>query len=320
MYLVLWIGFLSAFSSAAAIEANTVAGPSLLQNVDTSNTTHFNGGLAFPSFPWGPDDFNIQTVHLHAPLPRDECYMHAIRLLGNQAQEDFNGRLPEARLKFRDRQYPNVLVVVASAEPNQPLLRKHLFWGIARIMHHFRANNRYLASAFALTWQGQQVGEVLFVPGGWGSRKARLGSGYTELSLSDFAANTPGHKEISARDDLPEMDFSYYGVNLGMDNVFMGTIGALIQAGEHPDQNFNQFVGAFLGYNAFIGWVRVQPSGIPKRLLVRLMARTASEAMYRRDFHEVKVSVKANGRHIAQGGYISAPSQSLRNGSAVANS
>ena len=63
--------------------------------------------------------------------------MLAMQLLASQALLSWEGHLPEARMVARDPAWPDVAIAVAASRPDDRMLRKYFFWGMARAMNHF---------------------------------------------------------------------------------------------------------------------------------------------------------------------------------------
>ena len=307
-YLLLWTVFIWV-SSVAAWPA-TLRVP----NINGTSTTPSNDSLLYspssagPWNPQGPAGFEISVLHGYQPLYREACYMSAVHLLATQVTEDFEGRLPLETMVYNDPQYHDLTIVVSSLGVDELMLRKFLFWGMAQIMHRMTAHHSFIDSWYELKWQGKIVGDILF-----NSNPPR-----PPLGGKHFQLYKPNDSSIST--DAYSLSFEYrvIGEQLLVDkDVFMATIGALVQLAQTPEQNFDKFAGGFPTasvmlpiYNVRIFWTNSQPRhplSLTKRLIVDSMVAAMTYGLRFGDFHALGVTVKNNRREVAQGGYYSPP-------------
>lgn len=275
----------------------------------TLDQPHQNSTLG-DSLPWGPADFQVNIGIELLPMRRDAAFMTAVGLLAQETREDFNGRLSQPRIIFRDPNInPRLAIVVAAPGSDQRVLRRHVFWGIARILNHMVTHDAFFGRSWHLTWRGQDVGTIVFV----GEGTNELGIGHINNTLTPPTSQSLALQQTSNRtgiSDTNSVTFEYklWGNLLTMENIFMSTVGALIQLAAHPDHNFGHFVGTFPHYRCFQVWYSQQrPPLLSKRLLISSIVASVTYALDQHDWHELKVEVKNNGLIIARGGYADHP-------------
>lgn len=289
---------------------SVAARPAVLRvpNIIATSTIPSNDSLLYspnsagPWNPQGPAGFEITVIRGYQRLPRETCYMSAVHLLAMQVIEDFEGRLPmETMVYSEDR---DLTIVVSTLGVNELMLRKFLLWGMAKIMHTMTAQNSFIDAWYELKWQGKVVGDVLF-----NSKPPR-----PPLGGKDFQMNKPNDTSIST--DPYNLSFEYRIMRdqlLADKDVFMATIGALVQLAQNHEQNFDSFAGGFPTvpivqpvYNVRISWVNSRPRrplSLTKRIIVDSMLAAVTYGARFGDFHALGVTVKNNGREVAQGGY-----------------
>ena len=278
----------------------------------TSTSLLSSPNSAGPWDPQGPAGFVITVLHGYQPLYREACYMSAVRLLAMQLKEDFEGRLPLATMEYHDPQYHDLTIVISTLGVNELMPRKFLFWGIARILHTMTTQSAFIDSWYELKWQGKAIGDILF--NSQPPRPPLLGG-------KPFPkTNKPNDTSISA--DAYNLSFEYRFIDrqpLASKDVFMGTIGALVQLAQNPDQEFDKFAGGFPTsaspsvppvYNIRIFWTNGhlrRPSPLAKGVIGDSMLAAVAYGARFGHFHALGVTVKDNGREVAQGGYYSPP-------------
>ncbi|KAG7002213.1 hypothetical protein G7Y79_00028g062340 [Physcia stellaris] len=302
--------------SNLVLECFVSARPTTLPRPDfdvTSSITASNDSLLHSTNPRGPAEFDMTTLHGYRPLRREACYMSAVRLLATQINEDFEGLVPVQKAEYTDPQYPDLTIEMSSLRFGRLVPRKFLFWGLARIMHQMTIDNSFVDSWYELTWQGSPVGEILFnaVPA-----RAQLESNHINKTRTRSAMD---HSNVMMGSTGPEgLSFEYTLVTeqllIGRD-VFMGTIGALIQLAQTPHRAFTRFAGVFPGepgvfptYNAQIYWTNAylhHPLALTKFVIAESMVAAVTYGLGKGDFHGLAVLVKNNnGQEIARGGYL----------------
>lgn len=281
-------------------------------NIEDTSTHSSNGSLLDSSNPRGPLGFDINALHGYKPLRRVACYMSAVHLLAIESTRNFEGLLPMEKASYNDRLYQDLTIEVSSTRLYQLMPRKYLLWGIARIMHKMTVDNSFVDSWYELTWEGSLVGEILFV-----AVPLRAQSGiqrndtlpvYRKMDQSSGSAVSTATNALSFEYTLIQEQL------LTGEDVFMGTIGALVQLAQAPHQLYNQFAGNFPGepgvfptYNAQIYWTNVylqETLPLTKGLLAESMVAAVEYGLSIRDFHALGVLVKDNGRQVARGGYL----------------
>lgn len=278
----------------------------------TSSITASYGSLLDSTNPRGPVEFDITALHGFRPLRREACYISAVRLLASQVNENFEGLVPMQKATYTDPQYPDLAIEMSSLRFGKLVPRKFLFWGLARIMHKMTMDNSFVDSWYELTWQGSPVGDILFnaLP-----TRAQLEANHinttgtwSEMSHTNVTLASIGPKGLS---------FEYTLITeqlLTGRDVFMGTVGALVQLAQNPNRAFNRFAGIFPGepgvfptYNAQIYWTNFQlhhPLPLTKIVIAESMVAAVTYGLRMGDFHGLGVLVKSNGQKIARGGYL----------------
>ena len=234
--------------------------------------------------------------------------MSAVHILAMQVKEDFEGRLPLETMVYSDPQYHDLTIVISTLGVDELMPRKFLFWGMAKIMHRMTAQSDFIDSWYELKWQGNVVGDILF-----NSQPPRA-----PLGGKLFQVSKPNDTSISA--DASNLSFEYRLIReqiLASKDVFMGTIGALVQLAQNPDHEFDKFAGGFPTlplaqpiYNIRIFWTNEHlrhSLPLTKGVITESMVAAVSYGARFGDFHALGVTVKNNGREVAQGGYDSPP-------------
>jgi len=94
-----------------------------------------------------------------------------------------------------------------------------------------------------------------------------------------------------------------------MSDVFMGAIGALIEAAQPAsDEKLRSFIGFFQPYMAVYRWFssRAGTSSFTYSMLIRLIEASAMFALEQMDFHQLRVLVTNGTREVGGGGYFTA--------------
>lgn len=301
--------------SNLVLECFVSARPTTLPRSDidvTSSIIASNDSLLHSTNPRGPAEFDITALHGYPPLRREACYMSAVRLLATQINENFEGLVSVQKAKYTDPQYPDLTIEMSSLRFGKLVPRKFLFWGLARIMHQMTMDNSFVDSWYELTWQGSAIADILFnaVPA-----RAQLEAKHinttrirSEMDHSNVTIASIGPKGLS---------FEYTLITeqlLTGRDVFMGTIGALVQLAQNPHRAFDRFAGNFPGepgvfptYHAQIYWTNAylhHPSPLTKLVIAESMVAAVTYGLRMGDFHGLAVLVKNNGQEIARGGYL----------------
>lgn len=236
--------------------------------------------------------------------------MLAVNAVAEEALHDFDGPLAQARMIYRMPQYLHFVIIVSSTGPDQRVLRKHLYWTIARGMNQLVVDDHFQASTFTMVLRGQRVGTVFFVSSEPRAKIAGLGTGYTDVILDSAGPALQADNTAVSMVSTDRLSFTYefHGELLSLKDIFMGTLGALIHLAEQENHNFNVFVGSFPGYDAFHTYfAQSRPSTLSKPFISASLLASATYAFQRRNYHELRVTIKNNGREIAHGGYFGRP-------------
>lgn len=288
----------SVSSVLATVEFTPLDLSSASQNVSLLNGQN----LTAPPPPWGPSPFDVDIIQRPIPIERTAIFMLAVQLIAQEALQDFNGKLPEAKTVYRHQNYPDLTIAVASISPIQRVQRKHLLWGIARALNHLVQKNQFLASTLTMKWQGQRVGTLFFIAN---SPTTTPKAGYKDIFLSG-----PEASQASVSDYVNGLSFQYAfsGSLLSLTGIFMGTVGALVQAAERTERIFDRYVGSFPGYEALIFYQADPiPSTLTKGVMVQTMVAGVSYSLEKRDWHELKITFSDNERQVGWGGWIQKP-------------
>ena len=291
-------------SSAVFASPTPAGGLSLpIQNMATTSPIAVNGSLSLPNPPWGPDEFSVTRLSLRGPMDPVACYTGVIELLAFLGLRDFEARLPSAVQSYRS---PDILISVMGTGSGSRLPQKYVLWGLARIMNML-ALDTFNGGIWGLHVHGAHVGRLVFIsePSPL-SISASFTAGLDE-TVSNQTTEVLQSTVIYSRNDI-EWTHEFYGDLMTPTNVFMGTIGSIIQAAELPNQNVANFFGSFPGYRCFHAYVsHANPSRLSKQTLLRTMMNLTSEARQRSDFHEQKTRISDSRGEIASGGYFDPP-------------
>lgn len=262
--------------------------------------------------PWGPEEFDVNTERESVPIPRDAIFVTAIRFVAEQAAEDFRGQLPRPSLIFRDPNHPSLSIAVSSPGPRRLVKRKFVLWAMARILSHMINHDAFRGSIYTLRWRDVVVGRVLFVAGG----RDQLDASFRDVAITQPRLEMPTPQQMSNNTEFSTGEgvnalnyaFGFWGDELVKQDVFMGTLGGLIQVAQHTNHAFEFWVGSFPGYRCFhVYHTSVQPSVMTKDFVIVSMVAAMAYALHRNDWHELKMVVTRDGEEILRGGYMDHP-------------
>jgi len=228
----------------------------------------------------------------------------AVSILTAQAAQDFHGRLRSPQVAFTQAQYPDLIILVAGADRSDCIPRRYLLWGMARLMNHLVSGDDFRDSFFVLRFQGSLVGNIYIGPPP--QQAADTAPIALEPSIIDQANDTTA---TSISVDTLSFHFQFYGRSLTMSDVFMGAIGALIEAAQPAsDEKLRSFIGFFQPYMAVYHWFGspAGPSSVTYSMLIRLIEASAMFALEQMDFHQLRVLVTNGTREVGGGGYFTA--------------
>ena len=287
--------------------------PFRAQNLSVSNGTIPAGNLSILEYPWGPNDFTAAIVRQgQAPLAQKACFANAVQMLAGQAAEDFYGRMRSPRMTFTSHEDPQLAIVVMGATLTDRIRRRYAFWGVARMMNHMVWHNDFWNSTFQLNYRGRPVGQIYIGP--------------VPTSLSETAAKRafgepPSIKQlvstgISNETEMLSWQYEYFGHSLAMNEVLMGTVGALVVAARPArDNEVSYFVAGFSPYRAVHHWA--SSPGLPPpftySMLIKSIQATAMHALDQMDFHELGVRVTNGVQEVGWGGYVRDPALNTAN-------
>ena len=295
--------------------APLVAASPLLRDLSLTPPTNLTKASTLqwdPLVPWGPDEFDVTTERVTVPIPRDAVFVTTIRFVAEQAAQDFSGRLPRQMVVFRDPSYPSFSIAVSSLSPTHFVKRKYMLWAMARILNHMIADDAFKGSFFRLRWRDEVVGRVLFVAGG----RNELDAGFKDVAVTQPRLEMPSLQQMSNSIEVSigegsnalTYDFTLHGQVLVKQDVFMATLGGLIQVASHEGHTFNFWVGSFPGYRCFHVYRSiVQPSVTTKDLVIVTMVAAMAYALRHNDWRELGVLLKRDGEPILRGGYLDHP-------------
>ena len=269
-----------------------------------------------PSLPWGPDEFEVIPIAESTPMPPLDCYMFVIGLIAKLGLNDWNSNLPMQVNVWKNARYPGITVEAVPEAARQRLPQRYVFWALARIMNRLTFGG-FSGGVYKLTWYDLEIGSILFISGPVhqsisGYMSANLGQEVTNQTIQVVESTVVNQTDNSTSSigvtEEVTWTYEFYGDPINQGDVFMGTIGALIQAAEYTNQNFDFFVGSFPRYRAIHTYLRKEtPSRLSKEILLQTMVAVATHTQQQMNFHEMKTRISDSQGLIATGGYFSNP-------------
>ena len=309
--------------------ATAFASPLIVENEprikDSNIDSRHNLSFPHPIVPWGPQQFSceVKSEGLN-PLDPRSVYGLALLIATRLAIGDFEGELPENPATFVNIAFPHIGAAVYRSNPRHPVPRKYVHWGLARAVNNIIRTLDYKDNTYNLFWTEPNRAKTKIAELYIGPTPPRLGAGsggsQTTASLSSHALNSteiaPAMGSQGTNDTQVPIDsisnglayeYEFHGDDMTIEDVVMGTLGAINQAaeGQHRSGNMDMFVGLFPGYNALCIWSG--NPGFTYSILIQAMRQAAAAAMGANDFRELKVVLRNNGVKIAHGGYIMKP-------------
>ncbi|KAL8799577.1 MAG: hypothetical protein Q9182_005788 [Xanthomendoza sp. 2 TL-2023] len=225
------------------------------------------------------------------------------------AVSDWTTRLDHFRSPFAFPEYPGLSIIVIAKY--QPLERRVVLWGLASLMNHMVRRDQFVASHSRLNLRGLEIGAIEI------NFQATAQDQFDDLSSSTFSrfpinegTNTTAAATPFGADDFVDWEFEFHGTTLHPTDMFLGTIGSIVQAAEYqPGENFRYFLGHWqqrfvANYRCFQIWMSISnPSILSKKWLLQSMVQSVHYAMQMRDYRELKVLAKTNGQPLWQGGF-----------------
>ncbi|CAF9926355.1 MAG: hypothetical protein HETSPECPRED_006312 [Heterodermia speciosa] len=315
LYLSGWL-IATAFASPLVVDI----GPRVKDS--DSDRSH---NLSRAPLPWGPKEFGFETKSegRNALDPRS-LYGLALLMATMLAIGDFEGELPNNPATFVNIAFPHIGAAVYRPNPREPVPRKYVHWGLARVMNHIIREQDYKDNIYSLFWTDpnratRKVGELYIGPspprmgvGNGGSQTASsllpqaLNS--TEIVLGAGSQPTNGTQaSIHGSSNSLTYQYDYHGDEMTVEDVVMGTLGSINEAAQFHDRSGHTtvFVGSFPRYYAFCVWTG--GPGFTYSILIQSLRQAATAAMSANNFHELSIVLRNNGVEIARGGYISKP-------------
>ncbi|CAF9936413.1 MAG: hypothetical protein HETSPECPRED_010333 [Heterodermia speciosa] len=287
--------------------------PLRVQDLSVSNGTISTGNPSTLTYPWGPNDFTTALLRQgRVPFAQKACFVNAVQMLAGQAAEDFYGRMRSPRMTFTSHEHPELAIIVMGVTPTDRIRRRYAFWGVARMMNHLVWHNDFRNSTFQLNYRDRPVGQIYIGP--------------VPTSLPETAAKTafvepPSIKQlvptaISNETEMLSWQYEYFGHSLAMNEVLMGTVGALVVAARPaPDNKVSYFVAGFSPYRAVHHWASSpgRPPPFTYSMLIKSIQATAMHALDQMDFHELGVRVTNGVQEVGWGGYVRDPALNTAN-------
>ena len=304
--------------------ATALASPLIVDikpRIKDSNSNSGHNPLLAAKVPWGPNEFSCEPQDEgHSPLDPRSVYGLALFMATRLAIGDFEGELPKNPETFVNIAFPHIGAAVYRPNPNQPVLRKYIHWALARVVNHMIQDQDFKDSIYFLFWTGPnraktKIGELYIGPtpprlgvGSDSSQTASLASqalNSTEI-ISATSSQHPNDTQVSIDSSSNGLTYEYYFYDdeMTIEDVVMGTIGAMNQAAETQTRSgyMYMFTGSFPRYYAISVWTG--ELGFTYSILIQAMRMAATAAMNKNNFRELRVIVKSNGVQIARGGYI----------------
>ncbi|KAL8647272.1 MAG: hypothetical protein Q9226_006499 [Calogaya cf. arnoldii] len=305
------ICFLSAFllPNAFALPALPNPSPSLRNPSPQDIGTTINGTLLAlrDDLPWGPPIFSIDIEEQStSPIDRRVLFITTIQLLAVQAPLDFNAPLTSDIL-FRLPQFPNLQISIISLGHQGPVLRKYIFWAMARIMQEMITRDRFVETVYNMKLRGRFFA-VLGI-----SNPNKIQSSATidaavnekEITADVTAATTNQTNAISAGF---QYGYEHFGEGIGQAAIFMGIIGAMFKVAGQLNHDFESFHSAFTQYRFYCFWGSKQrPSRFTFDMLVQGIVGAAKFAVAKNVWRELRAQVYVDGVLVAYGGWFTLP-------------
>ena len=317
LYLSGWL-IATAFASPLVVDI----GPRVK---DSDSDRSHNLSLADAPLPWGPKEFGseIRSEGRNALDPRS-VYGLALLMATMLAIGDFEGELPNNPATFVNIAFPHIGAAVYRPTPREPVPRKYVHWGLARVMNRMIREQDYKDNIYNLFWTDpnratRKAGELYIGPS-----PPRMGAGNggslttpsllsqalnsTEIVLGAGSQPTNGTQaSIHGSNNGLTYQYDYHGDEMTIEDVVMGTLGSINEAAEFHDRSRHTtyFVGSFPRYYAFCLWSG--GPGFTYSIMIQSLRQAATAAMNANNFHELRIVLRNNGVEIARGGYITKP-------------
>ena len=279
--------------------------PTQAQNITITDPVALNSSLGFIP-PTGPIGFTGRVVSLSTVSvePKD-VFITVIQMLETIAQNDFNSRMAQPVTIFRGPN--NLLIIVSSTNRAEPVFRRLVMWGIARLIILMGSDDRigYHVLGYNIEWQGSTFGKIVVDYSGRPS--VQLSNDSTNATQDLPTIYEAEHATTTVGDDQIAWIYEPGGRLQAPWDIAMSTIGGLIEAAGFGNRDFNDFIGDFPPIaDSICKWQAInRPSRFSKSILIRSMASAAVWALNDGDFHELSIKVLLDGYLTAVGQYIS---------------
>ncbi|KAL8791857.1 MAG: hypothetical protein Q9195_005519 [Heterodermia aff. obscurata] len=233
-------------------------------------------------------------------------------MLAGQAAEDFYGRMRSATTIFTTPEHPELAIIVVGTTPTDRIRRRYALWGLARMMNHMVLHNDFRDFTFELNYRGSPVGQIYVGPEPTSPSESTVKGVFGEPQSVTQVIYTA----ISNETEMLSWQYQYFGLSLTMNEVFMGTVGALVIGARPASINrVSNFVARFPPYRAVHHWACSpgQPSLFTYSMLIKSIQATAMHALDQMDFRELGVRVTDGVQEVGWGGYVRDPALKTAN-------
>ena len=312
--------FLTLSRSAILTPHGSSSSLSIAQPADPTSLSALNTSILSASGrPWGPDTFSFRVAPSRfsttAMDPLD-TYMFVIYLIAKLAPNDWEDRLPDAVVNFKNSQLPDLTLLATATSQRTRLPQRYLLWGLAHVMN-LLTRNGFVSGTYDLLVQGRRVGGFSLFSGPFVPPLA----GTVNVVSTTYTAVTPAsstqNSTLTATVGDTEITWTHeFRSNLMTPaNILMPAIGSLIMAAEENGYTpQNPFLGSFRPYTAIFSYLpRSSSIAFTKMVCVDTIVDQVTYAWLHSNWHEQKTMVMNGTELIASGGYFPWPRESLMN-------
>ena len=247
---------------------------------------------------WGPKDFVVSTNRRATTL--DGPFMLAVTVdaVSQLAALEFDGNLPESRMRFRREQSPGMEISIAGIRGSQ-LKTKYALWGMARAAHYI-IKDGFPGTLATMRYQGQDVGSIWFIAtsgpvenNAASSNQTGFSTGSTNITATSI--NVPGLTwRFTKRDIVPDQ--------MTNADVAMGAIGALNTVSPQTGA-IQHFVSSLVPeYNVvYFFFVHQRPSRLNKSIAIATILAEYEYMTANNYFKALNTQVMLNRETICEG-------------------
>ena len=283
---------------ALVTTASSVLGT--LWHNDLGDNSTGSSNLTYSTSPVGPADFRTEIRQTSIRLDKSLCLQAVVGIIGTEAFKwDWNSRVDERQMIWA---VASGIRVKADSLGTQLMERRFVFWSLLQIVDVMAQRNRYVATIAGVYWQGTMVGTIWLQT--TQSFPEVVGSHIQKPNtIVDLGAKNLG------RDTVRFESVEHFGPPNPMEDVFIGTIVALINAAErfNPSTNIVSFIGSWPGSRysiKHIWWTTDRPSHFKRGFFALSVIEALKAAVEVNDYSCLKGIVKVNGQYIGEGGYM----------------